>query len=128
MSNEERKILTDNVQYKVIDEDCECCTRIDDQWRAFDQEITVCWIATSKKTELAALLMGVTLSELEAAMKLHKEYTGFKQFGLKSIGMTDKPVENAKDPRCTHQLYDLNRSGLYCVDVSCENFYGRHNY
>jgi hypothetical protein len=32
------------------------------------------------------------------------------------------------DPRCTHQLYDINRSGLYCVDLRCENFYGRHNY
>jgi hypothetical protein len=33
-----------------------------------------------------------------------------------------------EDPRCTHQLYDINRSGLHCVDVGCKNFYGRHNY
>jgi hypothetical protein len=35
---------------------------------------------------------------------------------------------DAADPSCTHQLYDINRSGVFCVDLLCENFYGRHNY
>lgn len=111
-------------QYKVVDEDCECCTELKDSWRG-SEETTLCWIATSKKSELAAVLLGVTLQELEAAMKLYKEYEGYKKFGLKSI---EKQTRDDKDPRCTHQLYDLNRSSIYCVDVSCTNFYGRHNY
>lgn len=73
--------------YKVTDEECGCCTRIDD---GADE---LCWIATPNKAELAALLLGLSKEDLAAALKLHKEYKSFKENGIAGIGVTDKAEE-----------------------------------
>jgi hypothetical protein len=66
-----------------------CCTPVFTKDMEANNEGPLFYVETEYKAELAAKLVGVTLSELEAALKLYKEYQGFKKDGLKSIGFTD---------------------------------------
>lgn len=69
---------------------CGCCTPVfTADMVAAKEEDPLFYVETEYKTQLAAELVGCSLSELEAALKLYKEYIGFKKNGLKSIGFTD---------------------------------------
>jgi hypothetical protein len=105
VSGNPMKLNEDGSFYRVGQPDCAdgCCTPVYTADMAAD-EGPLFHVETECKTELAAQLLGCSLTELEflmtvlldytvedvqKALKLYKEYEGFKKHGLKSIGMTD---------------------------------------
>jgi hypothetical protein len=84
--------------YTVGEPDCVdgCCTPVFVADMDPVEEGPLFFVSTEHKGQLAAELIGCSLEELEflmlhgeKALKLYKEYKGFKKDGLKSIGVTD---------------------------------------